>query len=397
MEIFVSSLLMILTGLVTILITVFAVEVVAGVTLGHRKTLTRASRISRGRLAVLVPAHNESVGLGPTIDDIKAQLRPDDRVLVVADNCTDDTAAVAVAAGAEVVQRQDREKVGKGYALDHGLRQLSMDPPDIVVIIDADCRLAAGAIDELAAACAMTRRPVQALYLMAAPPDARINYQVAEFAWRVKNWVRPLGLWALKLPCQLTGTGMAFPWDVIRSADLANSWIVEDLKLGLDLVLAGHPPLFCPSARVTSEFAPSAKGADIQRSRWEQGHVAMILKAAPRLIYTAVVRRNMDLLALGLDLAVPPLSLLGLLVTALFVVAVVDASIDFSDIPLMVSAASLLGLAVAVSLSWFKYGRDILPFRAIVLIPGYVARKLPLYGRILSGRSASRWVRTDRK
>jgi cellulose synthase/poly-beta-1,6-N-acetylglucosamine synthase-like glycosyltransferase len=397
MEIFVSSLLMILTGLVTMLITVFAAEVVAGVTLGQRTASTRASRISPGRVAVLVPAHNESAGLRATLADIKAQLRTGDRVLVVADNCTDDTAAVAAAAGAEVVQRQDCEKVGKGYALDYGLRHLGGDPPDIVLIIDADCRLAAGAIDELAAACAMSGRPVQALYLMTAPQEARVNYQVAEFAWRVKNWVRPLGLRALNLPCQLAGTGMAFPWDVIRSADLANGWIVEDLKLGLDLAVAGHPPLFCPSARVTSEFAPSAKGADIQRSRWEQGHVAMTLKAAPRLICTAVMHRNVELLALALDLAVPPLSLLCMLNAGLFVVAAVAAGIGFSDTPLLISAASLFGLALAVSLCWFTYGRDILPFRAIVLIPGYVARKLPLYGRILSGRTATRWVRTDRK
>jgi hypothetical protein len=72
-------------------------------------------------------------------------------------------------------------------------------------------------------------RPVQALYLMMAPADSQINYKVAEFAWRVKNWLRPLGLRALGLPCQLMGTGMAFPWEVIRRADLASASLVEDL------------------------------------------------------------------------------------------------------------------------------------------------------------------------
>ena len=103
-----------------------------------------------------------------------------------------------------------------------GLRHLGMDPPDIVIIVDADCRLADSAIDRLAAACAVTHRPVQALDLMTAPDESPINFRVAEFAWRLKNWVRPLGLRALGLPCQLMGTGMAFPWDLIRSADLAS-------------------------------------------------------------------------------------------------------------------------------------------------------------------------------
>ena len=100
---------------------------------------------------------------------------------------------------------------------------------------------------------------------MTAPDQSTINYQMAEFAWRVKNWVRPLGLSALGLPCQLMGTGMAFPWAVIRSAKLASGQIVEDLNLGLDLAMAGSPPIFCPSAQVTSRFPISAAAAERQR------------------------------------------------------------------------------------------------------------------------------------
>ena len=146
-------------------------------------------------------------------------------MLVVADNCTDDTAAVARLSGAEVVDRQDSERIGKGYALDWGLGHLDKDPPDVVVMIDADCRLAEGSIGRLTGACSMTKRPVQALYLMTVPDGSQINKQIAAFAWRVKNWVRPLGLGGLGLPCQMVGTGMAFPWSVIRTADLASGWI----------------------------------------------------------------------------------------------------------------------------------------------------------------------------
>ena len=261
MQAFVTCLLAILAGLVAIPTTVLCVEIVAALLrplVPVRPVLER-----RGRIAVLVPARNESATIAPTLEDIKAQLRPGDRLLVVADNCTDDTAAVARASAAEIVERRDPERIGKGYALDFGLRHLDRDPPDIVVMIDADCRLAEEAIDRLAAACANTARPVQALYLMTVPYGSKINQQVAAFAWRVKNWVRPLGLAALGLPCQLMGTGMAFPWHVIRATALASGAIVEDLKLGLDLAAARHPPLFCPSARVTSQFAVSARGTEV--------------------------------------------------------------------------------------------------------------------------------------
>src|SRR6202034_1495819 len=158
-----------------------------------------------------------------------------------------------------------------------------VNPPEIIIIIDADCRLAVNTLDRLAMASEATGHPIQSLYLMTAPDESPINYRVAMFAFRVKNWVRPLGLRALKLPCQLMGTGMAFPWEYIRSANLATGAAVEDLKLGLDLTGAGHPPLFCPSAAINSQFPSSIKGTGSQRKRWEQGHIAMIASATPRL------------------------------------------------------------------------------------------------------------------
>lgn len=397
MLIFASYALVALAGLLAIPVAMFCLEIGAAIALPRRERPARAGNEARRRIAVLVPAHNESTGLRPTIDDIRAQLHAGDRLLVVADNCSDDTAAVAAAAGAEVIERHDPVRVGKGYALDWGLRHLATDPPDIVIIVDADCRLAEHAIDRLAMACAETRRPVQALYLMNAPDRSTINYQVAEFAWRVKNWVRPLGLGALGLPCQLMGTGMAFPWDVIRSADLASGEIVEDLKLGLDLAVAGGPPVFCPSAVVTSSFPVSIEGATRQRQRWEHGHIAIILSVAPRLIRSAVARGNPGLLALALDVAIPPLIVLGLLSTGVLAVAGLAALLGFPSGALTVSAASFCAFMLAVVLAWLTHGRDVLPPRALLSIGPYVFGKLHLYRRLLSDGFVSHWIRTDRK
>jgi cellulose synthase/poly-beta-1,6-N-acetylglucosamine synthase-like glycosyltransferase len=378
-------------------VAVFLVEVVAAIALPQRSFPVSPSNDFRQRVAVLVPAHNESSGMLPTLADIKAQMRTADRLIVVADNCSDDTAAVAAAAGAEVVARNDPARRGKGYALARGLDHLSTDAPDIVIVIDADCRLGDDAIDRLARACAATHMPVQALNLMRSPSESSINFKVAEFAWRVKNWLRPLGLRALGLPCQLMGTGMAFPWDVIDAVDLASGLIVEDLKLGLDLALAGNPPMFCPSAAVTSAFPSSVEGVQGQRLRWEQGHIGLILMAAPRLIFTAITRANLGLLALALDLAVPPLSLLATLVMTTSVIGVLATVLGFSSTAMLISTISLVGLVVGVFLSWLKFGRDVLPPAAILLVVPYMIGKLPLYRMMLSRKFNSQWTRTDRR
>ena len=391
----VSDVLVVVACLLAIPVFVFILEIVAALILPTREPAL-PSDIRRQRVGILVPAHNESAGLGSTLENIKAQLVVGDRLLVVADNCVDDTAAVAAAAGAEVIIRNDPARAGKGYALDFGIKHLRLDPPTTIIIIDADCNIAEGTIDRLAATCEMTHRPVQALDLMTAPDESPIKYHVAEFAWRVKNWVRPSGLSALNLPCQLMGTGMAFPWELIRSLNLADGSIVEDIKLGLDLAKAGRPALFCPSAKVTSQFPWSIEGAKSQRQRWEEGHVRMILAAVPRLLCSAIMRRNLGLFALTLDLLVPPLSLLVMMVTGMFFVAALAVIFGCSPTALFISAACVVALAVAVFLAWAKSGRDVLPPRSLFSIAAYVFAKLPLYGRLLSRRSAPQWIRTDR-
>jgi len=87
------------------------------------------------RLAVLIPAHDEEGGIEATVRALRSELAPGDRILVVADNCSDRTAAVAAAAGAEVVERRDAERRGKGHALN---RAVAAADCDVLVLSDAN-------------------------------------------------------------------------------------------------------------------------------------------------------------------------------------------------------------------------------------------------------------------
>ena len=156
---FLSFLMLVIVVPIALGTSVLLVEIVAAI-LTKRNFDHFASNIARPSIAVVVPAHNESAGLLPTLNDITAQLRRDDRLLVVADNCSDDTADVAEAAGAEVIKRNDLKNVGKGYALDFGFRYLKGNVPRIVIVVDADCRLEEGAINQLALTCNLTGKPV---------------------------------------------------------------------------------------------------------------------------------------------------------------------------------------------------------------------------------------------
>ena len=350
----------------------------------------------RPSLAVLVPAHNEATGIRTTIKSILEQLISGDRLLVVADNCTDNTADVVRETGAEVVERHNSDLRGKGYALDFGVRSLAKDAPEIVMVVDADCLLREGALNHLAQVCMKTGRPIQALYLMHAPLDAGIKTRVAAFAWLVKNFVRPLGYARFGLPCQLMGTGMAFPWSVIKDANLASGEIVEDLKLGLDLAHSDRAPLFCKDAVVESFFPVSSEGINTQRTRWEHGHMALMFKYAPILIWDALKTGKVNLLALALDLFVPPLALLVLLNLAIMLFALIYFWVKSNLLPLVLSVGLFLALGIAVMTAWVVHGRKVISLSMLLFAPVYACLKIPLYLRFLLDRQIN-WVRSSRE
>ena len=375
---------------------VLLVQVLAAALPSRRELAAAPPPTGRPRIAVLVPAHNEAAGIAPTLQALATQLTAADRMLVVADNCVDATATVAASAGAEVVERSDSERRGKGYALDFGVTHLRAAPPDVVVVVDADCIVHPGSLERIAALCTQAGRPVQALYLMHAPEGAGLKTRVAAFAWAVRNHARALGYRRLGLPCQLMGTGMAFPWKVIEAAPLATGHIVEDMCLGLDLAGVGRPPLFCPDALVTSFFPLDAPGIANQRARWEEGHLSVIARLAPRAMWRAIAERRPDLAAMVLDLCVPPLTIFVLLLVLQGVADLVFYAATGLGMPFALAVTGLAMLGSSVALAWWRFGRDIVSVRDLLTVPLYVLAKFPIYARFFK-RGPRQWVSAREK
>lgn len=349
----------------------------------------------RPRFAILVPAHDEETTIGKTVTALRAELGPGDRLLVIADNCSDQTANVARAAGAEVRERTDPTRRGKGHALSFGGRALAEDPPEVVIVMDADCRVERGTLAKLAEVANESGRPVQAVYLMH-QPERRQFSGVSAFAFLVRNLVRPTGLSRLGMPCQLTGTGMAFPWPLFRDAPPTEAFLVEDLLLGHELALRGTPPLFCDAVSVGADFPTTAEASLKQRRRWEHGELTVLLQTAPRLLMRGLSRLNPGLVALGLDAAVPPLAFLVMIQGATVVGGVALAVLGGSSIPLVIGLGGSALLGLGLSAAWVAHGRELLPLSEIASIPRYVLWKLPLYLSFMKSGAHSEWERTDR-
>ena len=152
---------------------------------------------------------------------------------------------------------------GQGLRHPFGLEHLDADPPEVVVLVDADCRVSARR-----ASRPSPRGPRQPggrcrpSTCWARPSGPTPKGVISALAVLVRNRVRPRGLRRLGLPCHLTGSGMAFPWRVLRDAPETGSNLVEDLVMGIEMALRGHPPLLCPAGQRRERAARRRRRGD---------------------------------------------------------------------------------------------------------------------------------------
>jgi len=369
---------------------VFLAEVLLGLVPQRRRALPPGPR----KIAILTPAHNEQGTIGASVAAI-GRYRPEGtRHLVIAHNCSDGTADEARAAGADVASLDDSARRGKGYALAFGREQLAGDPPDVVIVIDADCTIDPGTIERLADAAAAQGSAVQASYMFRSRPGDAPVVQISNFAMLVKNLVRQRGANRLGAPALMTGSGMAFPWARFAGLDLATGNIVEDLAIGLELIEAHAPPVFEEAAHIWS-VASNLAGTETQRARWEGGFLATARSTSFPLFVRGLTRLRWPQIWMGLHLMVPPLTLL--LMANLLVWAVTGMlALEGVAAPFHLSSALLAAILVSVLMAWAVAGRAMLEPKMLVRLPSYLFWKIALYARLVRKKEKQDWVRTER-
>jgi cellulose synthase/poly-beta-1,6-N-acetylglucosamine synthase-like glycosyltransferase len=373
---------------------VVVIEALSAMAVGVKKT-PPDGRGSLPNSVILIPAHNEQDLIRQTLDSLLPTLWDRCRALCVAHNCTDETARVARNSGADVVEVDDDGSGGKPDALKGGLRSLDADPPDVVVVIDADCLVYPGSISLLASSAYELNRPVMGAYLFAPAGPTKGLGQLSSLAVLLKNYVRPLGLHSLGLPCLLNGSGSAYPFEVIRNAPHGEGSIAEDYQLAIDLLKKGYPTEFVPQARVDGQLPKREDTALRQRRRWEHGQLLLAFKTAPRLLLSGLVGRDVKRIAIAFEVLVPPLAFLGL-IWFLSIIASLGIAIGYGyELPLIFSLTSGGLFAAAVLASWMRFAGVRPTFRALAAVPNYLVWKLPMY-RDYFTRRETRWKKTER-
>jgi cellulose synthase/poly-beta-1,6-N-acetylglucosamine synthase-like glycosyltransferase len=370
----------------------FAIELFAGV----KPLRQQVAPDAHAKAVIIVPAHDEATILEGKLSALIAAASGRARILLVADNCKDSTAEIARRLGATVVERFDIERRGKGFALDFARQSLQSAPPDVVLVVDADCTIDGDSISRLVASCASTGRPCQAVNLQTPTPNASPAVQLSTFAFYIKNVVRQRALHRISGRVHLLGTGMALPWTIFARAELATDHIVEDLKMGLELAEAGHRPFFVEDAAVWS-CAETEKNTLAQRRRWEGGFLQNALRTGPKMLLRSIARGDVRGTWAAIDVLIPPFALLLMVdIFALTATAFVTWLAGAAAWPALVLASSVALAGGGLALAWLSGGLRFVSLGGLARAPLYLLWKLPLYLGLARRGAPKEWVRTGR-
>ena len=349
------------------------------------------------RLLFVIPAHNEAGGIAATVISILQTVRyPEDRrsVVVLADNCTDATAAAAIAAGATVFERTDAVHRGKGQALNWLFTTHAgiLDGVDGVAIIDADTLVDRGFAFAAASSLADPAVEVMQGFYGVANPEAGWRPSLLEAALAVFHHLRPAGRNCLGGSAGLKGNGMVFRAGLLRRTGWPSFSIVEDVEFGILLATEGVAVDYNPEAIVLGEMASRGGQAAPQRTRWEGGRLGLLRRYGPDLLRRLVRQPSRLVFDAFLDLVMPPLSLLVLSLLVLLPPAWFWAPSLFCS---LVIGLALLVVYVLAGLALRGVSRA--AWLALLAAPFYLLWKVPLYVQMALGRAGKGWERTVRQ
>lgn len=249
------------------------------------------------RFAVVVPAHNEEQVLGPLIKSLKGLDYPSRLydVVVIADNCTDSTAEVALKAGATlVIERQDSRLRGKGHALQFAFEKLGFlgeEPTryDAVVVFDADNLVEPGFLRAMNNRLLAGEKIIQSFLDSKNPDDTWISAATSVMFWLNNRFILQ-ARYNLGLAAALSGTGMCISRDVLKDVGWSTQTLTEDLEYSMKALTHGYRTTVAAETRTYDEKPLTFMASCRQRLRWARGQVDVAVRYIPALLATAAKR-----------------------------------------------------------------------------------------------------------
>jgi cellulose synthase/poly-beta-1,6-N-acetylglucosamine synthase-like glycosyltransferase len=350
------------------------------------------------RFLVAIPAHNEGKLIADTVESVRAADYPAGQlqVVVIADNCSDDTAAYARAAHAICFERNDPSRPGKPQALHWIFNQVDLANVDSVVIIDADTVVDRQYFRVMDARLRSGERAIQGHYGVMNPEESWLT-RLSVLPATLNSYLMFPGKRALGLSCPLAGNGMCFDAAIIRSLGWNAFTLSEDWEYYLILVTHGYQVTSAPDAVIYGQVARSLDLGKAQRMRWMKGRIDATNIHWRALLRAAVTRVSAAPLDALFDVARPTHAILF----AWSIVYVLVCGAVWLAYPpalgVFLFALAILGAQVFYFLAGLIVARPPLQtWLALAMVPWYLLWKLSVTAKGLVTLRDRRWVKTTR-
>lgn len=347
------------------------------------------------RFLFLVPAHDEEAIIEACVESLLNVEYPVDQrqVVVLADNCSDRTADLAEACGAQALRRSDPELPGKPRAIAWALDRLPLETFDAVVVIDADSIADPGMALELSRTTVWQGVAAQ-IYCGVENPEASALTRMSN----VLANARYLFLYPLKeragLNIPLMGNGMVFSSDILIQRGWDAFSICEDWEMYAILTREGWPIVGNPRARIYAQEANSLRQSGSQRQRWAAGKITVLKREMASILASRTVgwRQKLDALA-ELSHVGPAVHLGIVLLTSITVMAL---GLPYAEALTLFLGAGLVRTVAVSALSLPFERRPWATLGSFLFLPVYTVWRL--FVQVLSLRMVGDkpWVKTER-
>ena len=330
------------------------------------------------RFAIFIPAHNEEIVIGNIVENLKQMNYPKDSydMYVIADNCTDDTAAIAEDAGASVLKRTDDKKRGKGYALQWAFERILFGEDseyDAAVIFDADNLVSKNFLREMNNKLCDGQKVIQGYIDSKNPYDSWITASYSVAFWSSNRLFQSARSF-LGMSCEIGGTGFCMDVQVLKEVGWQATCLVEDLEFTMKLMQNNIRVGWAQEAIVYDEKPLTLAQSWKQRRRWMQGFADVCSRYFLKLFIKGIKDRNAALIDCAIYTLQPYLILLGatMLLLPLINMYLMDYDLYIIAARIMPAFFNLYGIVQLLLIPLCLFYDKKLSYKLLLFYPIYI-------------------------
>ncbi len=356
-----------------------------------------SSRRPATRFAIAIPAHNEASVIAATVGRLSGLDYPADLfdIHVVADHCSDNTAALAREAGSGVHERTHGERLGKGAALAWLFERIVDERYDAVVVFDSDTQVEADFLRLMEARLAQGAQVIQGQHIIRNPGSGWFP-ALTWAMFLIDNRFQNLGRANLGWSAKHMGDSICFRAEVLRRLGWGEG-LTEDYQFRQRLLLAGIKIDYEPFARGYGEAPRTWAQARAQRARWLRGTRMASRELAGRLLVEAIRRRDLALLDGALQAYLPSYSTVTVVCAIALLAQILSNWLGVAVVPAALIYAWAGACAALFLYPLFGLALERAPASAYLVIltgPLFVLWRTALAITSRSTRRPAVWIRT---